>query len=87
MAGEEVGDEEGWELIADGGVLPVVVDDESDTWSHGTARYEGDERCGHLVGVVVLEDGPVRTTVRSTWLLEHSTVVQEVSLYQGRPFR
>jgi alpha-mannosidase len=84
VASEE--EEQEWELIADGGVLPVVVDDASDTWSHGTARYEGDERSGDLVGVAVVEDGPVRTTVRSTWSLEHSTVVQEVSLYQGRPF-
>jgi alpha-mannosidase len=75
-----------WELIADGGVLPVVVEDASDTWSHGTARYEGDERSGDLMGVAMVEDGPVRSTVRSTWSLEHSTVVQEVSLYQGRPF-
>ncbi len=78
--------EEQWELLADGGVLPVVVEDASDTWSHGTARYEGDERTGELTGVVVVEDGPVRATVRSTWSLDHSTVVQEVCLYQGRPF-
>jgi alpha-mannosidase len=75
------------ELIGDGGVLPVVVEDASDTWSHGTARYEGDERSGDLTGVAVVEDGPVRATVRSTWSLGHSTtVVQEVSLYQDRPF-
>ncbi len=76
----------GWELMAGGGVLPVVVGDASDTWSHGTARYEGEERSGDLVSVAVVEDGPVRSTVRSTWALAHSTVVQEVSLYQGRPF-
>jgi alpha-mannosidase len=79
-------EEQEWELIADGGVLPVVVEDESDTWSHGIARYEGDERSGDLMGVAVVEDGPVRSTVRSTWSLAHSTVVQEVSLYQDRPF-
>ena len=79
-------DEQQWELIAPGGVLPVVVEDASDTWSHGTARYEGDERPGDLMSVAVVEDGPVRATVRSTWSLEHSTVAQEVSLYQGRPF-
>ena len=75
-----------WELIADGGVLPVVVEDASDTWSHGTARYEGEERSGDVMSVTIVENGPVRATVRSTWSLEDSTVVQEVSLYQGRPF-
>ena len=79
-------EEQEWELIAEGGVLPVVVEDASDTWSHGTARYEGDELSGDLIGVAVVEDGPVRSTVRSTWSLEHSTVIQEVSLYQDRPF-
>jgi alpha-mannosidase len=85
VAGEDE-EAEDWELIADGGVCPVVIEDTSDTWSHGTARYEGDERSGNLVGIAVVEDGPVRSTVRSTWSLDHSTVIQEVSLYQGRPF-
>jgi alpha-mannosidase len=83
VASEEV---TGWELIADGGVLPVVIDDVSDTWSHGTVRYQGEERPGDLVSVAVVEDGPVRSTIRTTWSLAHSTVVQEVSLYQGHPF-
>ncbi len=76
----------GWELIGSGGVCPVVIEDTSDTWSHGTARYEGEEYSGDLVGIAVVENGPVRSTVRSTWSLGRSTVVQEVSLYQGRPF-
>jgi alpha-mannosidase len=79
-------EETGWELIAEGGVLPVVIGDVSDTWSHGTVRYQGEERGGDLVGVAVVEEGPVRSTIRSTWSLAHSTVLQEVSLYQGRPF-
>jgi alpha-mannosidase len=80
-------DAEEWELIADGGVRPVVIEDASDTWSHGTARYEGDERSGTLVGSVsVVEDGPVRCTTRTTWSFDRSSVVQEVSLYQGCPF-
>jgi len=85
VAGEDE-EAEDWELIGDGGVCPVVIEDASDTWSHGTARYEGEERSGDLVGIAVVEDGPVRSTVRSTWSLGHSTVVQEASLYQGRPF-
>jgi alpha-mannosidase len=79
-------DGSGWELISDGGVLPVVIDDSSDTWSHGIARYESEESGGDLVGVAIVEEGPVRSTVRSTWSLGRSTILQEVSLYQGRPF-
>ncbi len=86
VVASEKEEEEGWELIGDGGVCPVVIADASDTWSHGTARYEGEERSGELAGIAVVEHGPVRSTVRSSWSLDHSTVVQEVSLYQGRPF-
>ena len=35
----------GTELLA-GGVRPVIVDDDSDTWSHGVDRYSGDEEEG-----------------------------------------
>ena len=79
-------EEPGWELIANGGVRPIVIDDFSDTWSHGTARYEGEEQSGDLVDFAVVENGPVRSTVRSTWLLGRSRIVQETSLYEGRPF-
>jgi len=80
------GAEPGGEVIGPGGVHPVVIDDASDTWSHGLARYEGDEDDGELVDVAVVEDGPVRATVRSTWTFGRSAVVQEVSLYQGGRF-
>jgi len=68
-----------------GGVRPVVVDDDSDTWSHGVDRYAGDEEEGHLLSVRVVESGPVRATVRSTWSFGagRTTVVQDVRLSEG----
>ncbi len=75
---------DGTELLA-GGVRPVIVVDDSDTWSHGVDRYAGDEEEGHLLSVRVVERGPVRATVRSTWSFGkgRTTVAQEVSLYEG----
>ncbi len=72
------------ELLA-GGVRPVVVVDESDTWSHGVDRYSGEEEEGRLLSVGVIETGPVRATVRSVWSFGagRTTVAQEVSLYEG----
>ncbi len=75
----------GTHLLA-GGVRPVVVADGSDTWSHGVARYEGDEVAGRLLSVGVVEPGPVRATVRSVWSFgdRGTTVTQDVSVYEGR---
>ena len=75
----------GDELLA-GGVRPIVVADDSDTWSHGVARYAGDEDAGRLLSVGVVEGGPVRATVRSVWSFgeRRTTVTQDVSLYEGR---
>jgi alpha-mannosidase len=83
---ETTGEESVREFIGGGGVIPVAIDDPSDTWSHGTDRYEGQEHRGDLLSIAIAENGPVRATVKSTWSLGRSTIVQEVSLYQGRPF-
>jgi alpha-mannosidase len=78
----------GTALLAAGGVRPIAVDDDSDTWSHGVARYDGAEEEGRLCSVEVTERGPVRATVRSTWSFGdgRSTVRQEMSLFEGEPF-
>ncbi|MHA6298787.1 glycoside hydrolase family 38 N-terminal domain-containing protein [Devosia sp. CAU 1758] len=58
--------ESGIELFTAPGHLGVVVDDPSDTWTHGTDRFGFSGRAMQLAGVRVVEDGPVRTTVEST---------------------
>ena len=75
----------GTELLA-GGVRPVLVPDDSDTWSHGVACYDGPEEAGRLLSVEVVERGPVRATVRSVWSFGdgRTTVAQDVSLLAGR---
>ncbi len=74
----------GTELLA-GGIRPVLVPDDSDTWSHDVARYDGPEEAGRLLSVDVIERGPVRATVRSVWSFGdgRTTVAQEVSLLAG----
>jgi len=77
---------DGTELLA-GAVRPVLVVDESDTWSHGVDRYAGDEEEGRLLSVEVVETGPVRASVRSVWSFGsgRTTVAQVVSLSEGDP--
>ena len=68
------------------GIGCVVVDDASDTWSHGVRRYDGTERAWTCEGTSVVEEGPVRATVRNRFRFEGSTLTQEISLYRAQPF-
>ena len=72
--------------IGSEGLRAVVIDDASDTWSHGIQRYDAEERPWHCEGVEITELGPLRATVRSRFVFESSTLTQEISLYRGQPF-
>ncbi|AWN21953.1 alpha-mannosidase [Deinococcus irradiatisoli] len=62
--------------------LGTVIKDESDTWSHGVFRY--DEVIGHFgeARLSLLEQGPVRSAVRSVSRYGDSTLTQDFFLYQ-----
>ena len=72
--------------IGSQGVRAVVIEDASDTWSHGIERYDAEERRWQCESVEITERGPIRATVRSRFVFESSTLTQEISLYRGRPF-
>lgn len=63
----------------------VVLEDPSDTWSHGVVSFRdvagrfGDAR------VQVIENGPVRATVRVESRFGESTLWQDISLYAQSP--
>lgn len=74
----------GVEIISGGQPPLVVIDDPSDTWSHGIDAFRseiGRFKCGGRVEIV--ERGPVRATIRLTCTWGASTVVQELSLARG----
>ncbi len=73
----------GREWIRPEGLRPVVLDDPSDTWSHGVARYESEEHPCQLVDARVVESGPVRACWRLTYRWDASTIYEDVALYQG----
>ena len=70
-------------VIQPEGIRPVVLDDPSDTWSHGVVRYEGEERACDLVDAQVVESGPVRALWRLTYRWDASTIDIDVALHQG----
>jgi alpha-mannosidase len=78
-----VRDKQGREWFAGEGVRPVVLEDPSDTWSHGVVRYEGEEQALKFLGAQAVETGPVRATVRLAFAWRGSTVREDVYLYEG----
>jgi alpha-mannosidase len=67
------------------GLRPVVLEDLSDTWSHGVIRYESQEEPCEFLGATAVEDGPVRATVRLTFRWQNSLIYQDLYLLAGEP--
>jgi alpha-mannosidase len=65
------------------GLRPVVVDDPSDTWSHGVVRYEGAEHELELREVGCIENGPLRAVVRLSYAWADSLIYQDLILHAG----
>jgi alpha-mannosidase len=61
----------------------IVIDDPSDTWSHGVHRF--DKQIGEFAAtrVRLVEQGPVQATLRVESAYGHSTLAQEFTLYHG----
>lgn len=74
------------EWIGAGGVRLVVLADESDTWSHGVERYNGEAESFEVGSCELVEDGPVRATYRLTLNWGRSKVVEEISLLRVSGF-
>ena len=75
----------GQELLSGPAALAEVLDDPSDTWSHGVTHYT--DVCGQFSGarLTVLERGPVRLRVRATTRFGGSTLRQDFMLYRDQP--
>lgn len=67
-------------LLAEG-IRFVVLDDPSDTWSHGVVGYDGAEQECELVELRQVEEGPLRATVRLTYRWQDSLIYADVVLW------
>jgi alpha-mannosidase len=63
----------------------VVLDDPSDTWSHGVARYSSELGAFSVDGVRLIERGPVQAIIRCESRFDRSTLVEGLVL--GRDAR
>lgn len=63
----------------------IIIDDPSDTWSHGIFQF--DKVIGAFANPTfrLLEHGNVKTTLQVTLTYKESTLIQEYTLYQALP--
>ncbi|WP_067618989.1 alpha-mannosidase [Alicyclobacillus acidiphilus] len=64
------------------GAVPIVMDDKSDTWSHGVLRFDREIGRFQAKRVRLLEHGAVKSVIRVTSEYGHSTLVQDFTLYR-----
>ncbi len=76
--------ESGEELLASPGAVPVVVDETMhDTWSHAKNFFDHDIAVFSDARCTVVEDGPVRATVKVESRYDDSRLTQYFSLVSG----
>ncbi|MDQ3855025.1 MAG: alpha-mannosidase [Chloroflexota bacterium] len=73
----------GTDATAGRGARPVVIQDPSDTWSHGVFRFDDEVGEFSLVSIDILERGPVRASLRVRSEYGRSRLTQELILYAG----
>ena len=77
----------GREHLGGASFTPYVIDDKSDTWSHGLSIFpQLNKRDFTLTDVSVVEQGAVLGKVRFRYRLDDSYCVQDFSLYNGENF-
>jgi alpha-mannosidase len=63
----------------------TVIDDPSDTWSHGVFRFDGEVDAFAVERIQLLEHGPVKSVARVTCVYGDSWLTQDFTLYQALP--
>lgn len=73
----------GVEIITGNGASAIVIDDPSDTWSHGVLRF--DREIGRFTAkrVSIIEQGPVRAGIRVESEYGNSAIMQDFLLVAG----
>jgi alpha-mannosidase len=67
----------------DRGIGPLIVDDESDTWTHALPSYQGARHPMRLESYTLVSRGPVSTEYEIVYRLFNSTVILRVNLNGG----
>lgn len=75
----------GREILASCGAVPVVIDEQdSDTWAHGIFSFRREVARFTDASVKLIEEGPLRATLRVISRYNQSTLRQDFILYRNR---
>ncbi len=69
------------EVLAGPAALPVVLEDDSDTWSHNVFQYNRQAGCFGPQSIRLAENGPVKATIRVVSTYGASQLVQDITMY------
>lgn len=69
------------ELLAGPSARPVVIEDNSDTWSHNIRRYDKEVGVFKVKNIKRIEYGPVKSTIRVVSEYGSSRIVQDFTMY------
>jgi alpha-mannosidase len=70
------------EILRREGARLAVIQDKSDTWSHNIYKFDKEIATMEAVSVRILEDGPVRSTMRVKSKYRDSYVIQDFRVYK-----
>ena len=72
------------EVFIDQAAVPVVLDDDSDTWSHNVFTFN--QVAGKFTArkVELVEEGPVKSVIRVTSEYNKSTLIQDFAVFANR---
>ncbi len=70
------------EILRREGARLAVIEDKSDTWSHNIYKFDKEIASMEAVTVRILEDGPVRSTMRVKSKFRDSYVIQDFRVYK-----
>ncbi|MBM7582317.1 alpha-mannosidase [Caldicoprobacter guelmensis] len=71
----------GVEVFKGQAAVPVVLEDNSDTWSHNVVRYDREIGRFKLDSIRLVEQGPVMSTISVKYSYGSSTLIQNFTLY------
>ncbi|GAC1637720.1 MAG: hypothetical protein NVS4B8_02800 [Herpetosiphon sp.] len=74
------------EVFSGPAAVPVVIEDRSDTWSHGVYHFQDVVGVFVASDVTLIEQGPVQATLRVCSSYGASTIVQYFTLYHDLPY-
>ena len=74
------------EIFEGDAAVPVVINDKSDTWSHGVRRFKSVAGYFKAVKVHLVENGPVKSVIRVESEYGKSSIMQDFIIYRELDF-